>query len=642
MRDVRSHVVQYVALAAAAGLLAASASLRAPLDQMSRDYGLVKQGVLTEQHSPLSVVLTVLPGGLRSPIIAYLWMQADDLKSKGRYYDAQQKADLICTLQPQFAGVWVFQAWNMAYNISASAQTPDHRWLWVNNGIELLRDRGIAINPQSLILYKELAWIFHHKLGGNTDEMHMTYKARWASIMQHLLAPQPYGETQEAINAFRPIAEAPLDKDPAMQARYAVQPAQLALLLQDPAVAEYARLLGEYGLRIEPSLLDAYNRYSNDECLKAVRPPNRTQAGADDFQRENDPIYAKAVAGLINSPPHAAARGKILAFLRAQVLWNKYRMDPQWMLSLMEKYGPLDWRLVWPHAMYWATYGFHKVQGTPLESLGHIDALNSSRIILNSLKDLTWGGRLTYVENPANPNAPGIDFFFDPRFVAPAEAEFESALQRSYEERQEVEQDNVYRASHINYLVNVIEMLYPMGRHEQAGQILDYIKTHYKMTGNEWDKDLEDFVVYKLNVDGRPVPARAAAQIVPAIQTAYLQQLRGNENDYGRYIRYAHRIYANYQDAAPASQKLKPFEEFHRDVLAFLLARPRAAGYYLDLPSRIAMFRMIDVSLQRAMYDGIAPELRMQCAAERIDFDKAFPEPPGMTEFRKERAGLLQ
>ncbi len=636
MRDIRSHLVQWSWVAVAAALLTGSAALRPSLDLMSVQYGLVKEGIVAEQHSALAVALSLLPGGLRAPILAWVWIDTEHMvKDKRRTHDALERADLICTLQPQFVGVWVFQAWNMAYNLSADQKTPDHRWLWVNNGITLLRDRGIALNPRALSLYKELAWIFAHKMGGHTDDMHMAYKARWATLMQHLLAPPPYGETKQAIDAFRPIAEAPLDKDAAVQARELIQARPLAQLLQDKDVAAYARLLADLKVGIDPTLLDAYNRYGNDECLRAVRAP---YAPPIDFQKEPQPDRARAVAELINSPEHAVARGKILAFIRAQILWNKYRMDPQWMLGLMEKYGPLDWRLTWPHAIYWSTYGFHKVENTPVESLERIESLNNSRMILNSLKDLTWRGRLMYVENPQRPNDPSITFFFDPRFVSPACDEFDRLIERSFVERTEVAEENVFRYSHLNYLVNVIELLYPLGRHEQAVGIMNYLKAKYNLHGNEWDMDLEDFVAFKLNVDGRPTPERAEAQIGPSLQTAYLLQLKGNDRDYRRYLRYASRIHSSYQAAAPQAQKLATFESYQRGVLMNLLVRPRAVGYNLDLGTRVHLFGLLDLQLQQPIYDYVAPSLRAEFKAQGLDFEKVFPEPRGMKEYRKQAA----
>ena len=41
-------------------------------------------------------------------------------------------------------------------------------------GAKLLRDKGIPRNPKSLMLYKELAWIFFDKMGGFMDDKHLS------------------------------------------------------------------------------------------------------------------------------------------------------------------------------------------------------------------------------------------------------------------------------------------------------------------------------------------------------------------------------------------------------------------------------------------------------------------------------------
>ena len=210
MNTDRIHTWLWVA--AAVLLVAGAALLQGPLSRVS---GAHEQLALRERiarENPEYMILTVAPGGLRAPFVAYLWIRAEDLKNEGRFYDAKQNADLICMFQPRFAGAWAFNAWNMSYNISVATHTPRERWNWVSNGFKLLRDKGISYNPKALNLYKELSWIFFHKIGGTTDNMHRYYKRRLAGEMQRLLAPPSYGTTREVVAAFRPIAEAPLDK----------------------------------------------------------------------------------------------------------------------------------------------------------------------------------------------------------------------------------------------------------------------------------------------------------------------------------------------------------------------------------------------------------------------------------------------
>ena len=73
----------------------------------------------------------------------------------------------------------------MSYNISVSTQTLSERWTWVRAGIELLRDEGIPANPNEMILHKELAWIYLHKVSGWTDDANQYYKAEHAGEWDH-------------------------------------------------------------------------------------------------------------------------------------------------------------------------------------------------------------------------------------------------------------------------------------------------------------------------------------------------------------------------------------------------------------------------------------------------------------------------
>ena len=71
------------------------------------------------QNAPPSLAFaTVAMGAFRGLVVDVLWIRADRLKEQGQFFDAKQLAEWITVLQPRFAQVWEFQAWNMAYNIS--------------------------------------------------------------------------------------------------------------------------------------------------------------------------------------------------------------------------------------------------------------------------------------------------------------------------------------------------------------------------------------------------------------------------------------------------------------------------------------------------------------------------------------------
>src|SRR5207248_11336331 len=79
--------------------------------------------------------------------------------------------------------------WNMAYNISVTypATAPEERWKWVQNGYKLLRDEAIPNNPTNTQLYRELSWIFFHKVADFMDECHWYYKNQFALEMEDIL-----------------------------------------------------------------------------------------------------------------------------------------------------------------------------------------------------------------------------------------------------------------------------------------------------------------------------------------------------------------------------------------------------------------------------------------------------------------------
>src|SRR3990172_2847923 len=142
-----------------------------------------------ENAPPSLAFATIAMGAFRGIVVDVLWMRADRLKEAGQFFDARQLAEWITALQPRFGAVWVFQAWNMAYNISvtAPATQPDQRWHWVKNGYELLRDKAISSNPRDIQLYHELARIFQHKIGSISDDAHKYYKLQMALALEPLL-----------------------------------------------------------------------------------------------------------------------------------------------------------------------------------------------------------------------------------------------------------------------------------------------------------------------------------------------------------------------------------------------------------------------------------------------------------------------
>ena len=167
-------------------LLFAAGSINRRLIGLRDTYGL-SSTVAIENAPPLLAFTTVALGGFRGLLADILWLRASHLQERGDYVEVAQLSDWIAELEPRCTEIWGFHAWNMAYNISVMLPDPQDRWRWVRNGIELLRQKGLVYNPGAPGLYRELGWLFQHKIGTNLDDTHAYYKQAWRDEMEALL-----------------------------------------------------------------------------------------------------------------------------------------------------------------------------------------------------------------------------------------------------------------------------------------------------------------------------------------------------------------------------------------------------------------------------------------------------------------------
>jgi hypothetical protein len=151
-----------------------------------QDHIRLHSGIRLENTTPLMAVSTVALGGFRGLIADLLWLRASATQDEGLYFETAQLADWITKLEPSFTQVWAYHAWNMTYNISAIFSAEDSRERWVWNGIRLLRDEGLKYNPNDANLYRELGWMYQHKLGGIYDTSHNVYKRHYVRDVSQL------------------------------------------------------------------------------------------------------------------------------------------------------------------------------------------------------------------------------------------------------------------------------------------------------------------------------------------------------------------------------------------------------------------------------------------------------------------------
>ncbi len=185
---MNSRTKKILLLLLAAALLAGSGQMQKRLNRDRARLDLTRMTPL-KSAPPLLAFTTVALGGFRGLISNFLWIRANDLQQAGKYFEMVQLASWITDLEPHFAQVWAFQAWNMAWNISVNFKDFSDRWHWVERGIELLRDEGLRYNPYDPLLYQQLSWIFQSKMGQNMDDANLYYKEQWANEMMPFFGP---------------------------------------------------------------------------------------------------------------------------------------------------------------------------------------------------------------------------------------------------------------------------------------------------------------------------------------------------------------------------------------------------------------------------------------------------------------------
>jgi hypothetical protein len=180
---MKGSLKKVLLLVLVAALLTGSGFLQNSMNHDRDTLGLTHVEGLTNAP-PVLAFTTVALGGFRGLISNILWTRENELQNDDKFFEMAQLSDWITKLEPHFSQVWVHEAWNMAYNISVKFKDYPDRWRWVQNGMELLRDQGLRYNPDDVLIHRELAWFFQHKMGANLDDASMYYKMQWKQDME--------------------------------------------------------------------------------------------------------------------------------------------------------------------------------------------------------------------------------------------------------------------------------------------------------------------------------------------------------------------------------------------------------------------------------------------------------------------------
>jgi hypothetical protein len=515
---LRDIIIWFSCIVLAVGLLIAAGMQLDPINHQRQDMGLI---IDTPENIPPSLAFaTIATGAFRGLVVDVLWMRADKLKDEGQFFDARQLAEWITILQPRFASVWEFQAWNMAYNISVAipATQPDQRWRWVRNGYELLRDEAIdKYKLKNITLYRELARIFQHKIGGVSDDAHKYYKLQLALSMEPLLSSEDNQLGPQDNRYFDALAEAPVSWQE---------------IVSDPNVASLVK-----------ALKSADNTFSDEAEFV-----NHYLSLRQDSRRFN-PEAGRTIDDFRGSD----ALKKFDIFAKARQLRKIWKLDPVLMRDLNKTYGPidftdpnthlpLDWRLPDCHAIYWGVKGLQIAASEQSRKID-ITETNTDRIVGHSLQNLFRNGKLFIrdmklqvpVEGSQEPQTQIFKEVFlrpDLRMFDPYNKSVLAVLEKYKDEKEGtlVSLQNGHR----NMLKNAVLSFYQSGHKQKAQQIYNELRKLYDLP--EFKVPLVEFARKRFLEELETIGIDDAKEQVILLlrESFFLYAIRDDETAYGR------------------------------------------------------------------------------------------------------------
>jgi hypothetical protein len=120
--------------------------------------------------------------GSRGVVTCVLWHAAFERQKKNQWNEMELLVRALTRLQPHFISPWLFQSWNLAYNVSVEADRPREKYFYISRGLELLA-RGERQNRHHPDLRWHLGFYGMHKIGRSDDTNYQR------SLMQLSLIP---------------------------------------------------------------------------------------------------------------------------------------------------------------------------------------------------------------------------------------------------------------------------------------------------------------------------------------------------------------------------------------------------------------------------------------------------------------------
>jgi len=130
--------------------------------------GRAKVHELTELHHGDNelggAAVRLLLTGSRGLAVSALWLNAVEKQKKQEWSELDISVNSIAKLQPHTVGPWMFQSWNLAYNVSVEMDRLNDMYFYIARGISIAAD-GEALNWNNPDLRYTIAFFYQNKFG---------------------------------------------------------------------------------------------------------------------------------------------------------------------------------------------------------------------------------------------------------------------------------------------------------------------------------------------------------------------------------------------------------------------------------------------------------------------------------------------
>jgi hypothetical protein len=118
------------------------------------------QGDVELTGSAIRLLLT----GSRGFAVCALWVSAQDKQMRHEWNELEMIVRSLTKLQPHFITPWLFQSWNLSYNVSVESDLIRDKYFYITRGIELLAE-GERQNRNHPDLRFTMGFYNQHKIG---------------------------------------------------------------------------------------------------------------------------------------------------------------------------------------------------------------------------------------------------------------------------------------------------------------------------------------------------------------------------------------------------------------------------------------------------------------------------------------------